>query len=71
MAFALFNLVNGKCKAVPGSDDWPSVSTWASLNSSLGGQLIQPVPPGAVCHSNEEEYDVSLCATVAADCKYS
>jgi hypothetical protein len=70
VAFPLFNLANAACKAVPGSADWPSISAWAALNASLGGQLIQPTPPGAVCHSDEEGYDAALCTTVATDCKF-
>ncbi|KAK4187262.1 hypothetical protein QBC35DRAFT_499164 [Podospora australis] len=38
------------CKAVSGSPDWPSPSTWKRLNDSLAGRLLNPSPPGAVCH---------------------
>jgi hypothetical protein len=34
-------------KRFPGSPFQPSLSDWAALNSSLGEQLIKPVPPGA------------------------
>jgi hypothetical protein len=56
--------VAGQCKAVPGSADWPSLSAWAEFNTSLGGQLIKPNPPGAVCHTSQPTYDSSSCTIV-------
>lgn len=57
------------CKAHPGSASWPSINTWASLNQTLGGRLLQPPPPGAVCHRNQPTYDPSQCTQVAAEWK--
>jgi len=51
------------CRAVPGSPDWPSSSSWASFNQSLGGRLLAPTPPAAVCHSGDL-YSVQKCAEV-------
>ncbi len=38
------------CKAYPGTAAWPPDDEWARLNSSLGGALLKPSPPGAVCY---------------------
>jgi len=53
-----------RCRAVPGSDDWPSAAKWAQLNETVSGQLLRPAPPGAVCHRSEPTFDASACATV-------
>ena len=52
------------CKAVPGTSDWPSASAWDSLNESTGGRLLQPPPPGAVCHPGQPTYDDAKCPAV-------
>lgn len=54
------------CKVIPGDADWPSQGTWARLNESLGGGLLQPAPAGAVCHPGRRAYDADRCAAVAA-----
>jgi len=38
------------CKSVPGYPGWPLPSEWASFNQSVFGALLQPPPPGGVCH---------------------
>lgn len=56
------------CKAHP--DDglhWPSQESWASLNHTLGGNLLQPPPPGGVCHPGQSNYEAGQCATVAKE----
>ncbi|KAK4216592.1 hypothetical protein QBC37DRAFT_87669 [Rhypophila decipiens] len=53
-----------QCKTVPGSPDWPSQETWARLNESTGGQLLQPTPPGAVCHPGQASYNADECRRV-------
>lgn len=55
-----------KCKAIPGTEDWPTISEWSALNQSLSGRLIMTVPPGAVCHPGQPSYNVATCATVTA-----
>ncbi|KAJ5009477.1 FAD-linked oxidoreductase ZEB1 [Colletotrichum sp. SAR 10_99] len=40
--------------------------SWAALNESLGGRLLQPAAPGAVCHPGEPTYDAGRCAAVRA-----
>ncbi|KAJ0267575.1 hypothetical protein Brms1b_013703 [Colletotrichum noveboracense] len=54
------------CKSFPGSADWPSTESWAALNESLGGRLLQPAAPGAVCHPGEPSYDAGRCAAAQA-----
>lgn len=55
---------NPSCKAIPGSPDWPSGSSWSALNSSLSGRLLQLAPPGAVCHPDQPTYNAAICLTV-------
>ncbi|KAK3694284.1 hypothetical protein B0T22DRAFT_506654 [Podospora appendiculata] len=52
------------CKAVPGTASWPSKNSWASLNRSTGGRLLQPAPPGAVCHPGQPTYNATECPAV-------
>ncbi|KAI1261707.1 FAD-binding domain-containing protein [Xylariaceae sp. FL1019] len=52
------------CKAFPGTPFWPSEETWTRFNTSLGGKLITPVAPGAVCHPGQATYDADKCVTV-------
>ncbi|KAK3349476.1 FAD binding domain-containing protein [Lasiosphaeria hispida] len=52
------------CKSVPGSGGWPSLETWTALNQSIGGRLLQPTPPGAVCHPDQTSYNPAQCPLV-------
>ncbi|KAK4232845.1 hypothetical protein C8A03DRAFT_39504 [Achaetomium macrosporum] len=54
------------CKVVPGTPRWPSPQEWARFNESLAGRLLQPSPPGAVCHPGQATYDPAKCPTVRA-----
>lgn len=54
------------CKAVPGSDEWPSLEQWKALNESIEGRLLQPDPPGAVCHPEHASYDAAACPVIQA-----
>lgn len=38
------------CREHPGSDKWPSSDDWDTFNASLGGVLLEPTPPAAVCY---------------------
>lgn len=58
---------HSQCKSTPGSHNWPSSHAWSRLNISLSGRLLQPPPPGAVCHPNQPTYDPSLCPVIAAN----
>lgn len=51
-----------QCKSYPGTDAWPSSSTWSKLNQTLNGHLIQARPPGAICHPDFREYNEVKCA---------
>ena len=64
LAFATSNSHSPRCKAIPGSSDWPSPSEWAALNSSISGRLINPSPPGAVCHPSQPTYNPVTCPAV-------
>lgn len=56
------------CKAHPDDKSlWPSHASWASLNHTLGGKLLQPPPPGGVCHPGQPNYVAGQCATVAKE----
>lgn len=52
------------CKASFGSPDWPTLSQWASLNTSISGRLLKPPPPGAVCHPDQLTYNATECPIV-------
>ncbi|PHH93046.1 hypothetical protein CDD83_1748 [Cordyceps sp. RAO-2017] len=53
-----------ECKAFPGSRAWPSRSVWQGLNEKLGGRLLAPPPPGAVCHPGQATYNPDQCPNV-------
>ncbi len=57
---------SSRCKAVPGTSEWPSTATWARLNVSTGGRLLRPAPPGAICHPGQPTYDAAACPSVLA-----
>lgn len=76
LLFALSGIASGlhtfrseTCKAHPGTAFWPSTGTWAALNQTLDGRLLQPPPPGAVCHPDQPTYNASQCANVAEEWK--
>ncbi|KAM7205431.1 putative fad binding domain containing protein [Naviculisporaceae sp. PSN 640] len=52
---------NAKCKAFPGSNDWPSSAEWRRLNATLGGALLNPDPPAAACYKGPN-YDAAKCS---------
>lgn len=39
------------CKCYLGDDCWPSQNSWNDLNTTVEGNLIVNVPPGAVCYN--------------------
>ncbi|KAL7916572.1 FAD-binding domain-containing protein [Trichoderma velutinum] len=55
------------CKSYPGTSSWPRANTWAALNQTLNGRLMQPPPPGAVCHPGQSTYNASECSQVAEE----
>ena len=57
---------NPKCKTAPGTASWPAENEWASLNRSISGHLIKTIPPGAVCHPTQPNFNILNCPTVQA-----
>jgi hypothetical protein len=71
-SLALLSLVSAwksppACKGAPGTSSWPTVPQWNALNESISGRLLQPSPPGAVCHPDQPTYDPTLCSLVQAE----
>ncbi|TVY92958.1 putative FAD-linked oxidoreductase [Lachnellula willkommii] len=54
------------CKATPNDAFWPGFSQWATLNQSLSGRLLHPLPPAAACHSLGPGFNDSCAEIVAA-----
>jgi hypothetical protein len=54
------------CKATPNTNTWPNALEWNSLNQTLSGRLLQPPPPGAVCHPGQPTYNALACPAVQA-----
>ncbi|RYP62196.1 hypothetical protein DL771_009828 [Monosporascus sp. 5C6A] len=62
------------CKCYVGDECWPGEGSWAELNSTVGGNLIVNLPPGAPCYETFEgplgtvsTYDAAACAEVTAN----
>lgn len=55
------------CKAYPGDDSWPAAQMWTALNSTLDGNLLQPPPPGGVCHPGQKNFQDGQCPTLAKE----
>ncbi|KAK3723035.1 hypothetical protein LTR37_002181 [Vermiconidia calcicola] len=51
------------CKSTPGSLTCPTEADWYALNITIGGRLLKPAPPGAICHHDQPPYDSELCKT--------
>jgi len=68
---------NGKkygCKCYLGDKCWPSDKDWQKLNTTVGGNLIVDIPPGAPCHKTFQgplgtisTYNAAQCADVQAN----
>jgi len=50
-----------RCRAWPGSNDWPSAFEWTLLNATLDGKLLQPAPLTASCYRNHANYNAARC----------
>ncbi|KAH0836360.1 hypothetical protein J3R83DRAFT_7913 [Lanmaoa asiatica] len=50
-----------------GTSSWPGASTWAALNSTLGGRLQALRPWAAVCYIEDPLYDPAECTTVLSN----
>lgn len=49
------------CKTHPTSGSWPSITDWEALNETVGGRLLKPLPPAAICHSSQPDYNLKQC----------
>lgn len=52
------------CKASPGDASWPSLQTWTKFNETLGGKLLLPTLPAAVCHQQQPVYNSTKCTEI-------
>ena len=59
------NAASFLCRCEPGQSCWPTVDKWASLNSSIGGNLVMVQPVASPCH--DPNYDAAACAVVQAN----
>lgn len=63
-SFAQTQRLNPSCKTAPNDSTWPSLPQWVSLNQSLSGRLLQPLPPASACHPSFPEFNVEICASI-------
>lgn len=54
------------CKSTPNDVSWPSIAQWTSLNQTLSGRLLHPLPPASACHSSFPGSSNESCAEVTA-----
>lgn len=61
------------CKCYLGQSCWPSANDWKKLNTTVGGNLLVDIPPGAPCHKTFQgplgtvnTYSAAGCADVQA-----
>jgi len=55
---------NLTCKTTPNELTLPSLSQWASLNQSLSGRLLHPLPPASACHPSFPNFNNDTCAEI-------
>lgn len=55
-----------KCRAFPGSEDWPATDEWDRLNTTLNGALLKPVPAASVCYAGPN-HDEDQCNFLLTD----
>lgn len=56
-----FSVACTVCKTTPRSLSWPSPHECKALNQTLGGRLLKPAPPAAVCHSDQRTFNKAVC----------
>lgn len=56
---------NTSCYVLPSDSEWPSTSTWDTLNTTVNGRLIATVPVGSPCH--DPTYDAAACLLLQTD----
>lgn len=52
-----------QCRVIPGDAHWPGQSAWNTLNTTVGGRLIETFPIAQVCH--DPNYSEEECQFVA------
>ncbi|KAG0222340.1 hypothetical protein BGW41_006061 [Actinomortierella wolfii] len=57
-----------QCRCLPDQPCWPSASTWASFNETVGGRLIATTPVARECH--EPFYDQAKCDEIKKGYSY-
>ncbi|KAK3689365.1 hypothetical protein B0T22DRAFT_499138 [Podospora appendiculata] len=50
-----------RCRAFPGSEDWPAESEWKQLNDTLEGALLRPIHAASACYQGDY-YNATTCA---------
>lgn len=56
------------CKPLYTSSEWPSLSAWQSLNASISGNLLAPLPPAITCDkSKSQTYSKAVCDFVGKE----
>ncbi|SPO07197.1 related to FAD/FMN-containing isoamyl alcohol oxidase MreA-like, putative [Cephalotrichum gorgonifer] len=58
-----------RCRCLPTEPCWPSDADWQSLNETVGGQLSQVSPLGAVCH--DPSYNADVCNELVMGATYN
>ena len=66
LAFDLVASSAQYCKPVPGGSRWPSIADWNTLNETVGGRLLAPTPPGAVCQPSSPLFNNESCAELVS-----
>jgi hypothetical protein len=54
-----------RCKAFPGDASWPGEDEWRRLNKTLGGVLLNPLPPASVCYRTSPDFSAEACSFLA------
>jgi hypothetical protein len=66
----LFGLVDAStqyCKPIPGGSRWPTIQQWNKLNQTIGGRLIAPTLPGAVCQPTSAVFNNESCSELVTN----
>ena len=55
-----------QCKPHPHGQGWPKTAQWSSLNHTVGGRLLAPLPPAVVCDHDRPQYNEESCNLLAS-----
>ena len=56
-----------RCKTIPSDPNWPSSTEWETLNNTLGGALLKPVPVASSCWAGNPFRSPVPCGIVEAN----